>query len=60
MMASHLGFMSQIPSLLMDIIIGSVTSLGCSNNGKFKEYRESTIWSESAQDIESKNSYTKK
>lgn len=37
MMVSHLGFMSQIPSLLMDIIIGSVTSPGYSNNGRFKD-----------------------
>lgn len=50
-MARHLGFMSQIPSLLVDIIIGLVTIPGYSNNGQFKEYRESTIWSESAQDI---------
>lgn len=51
MMVSHLGFMSQIPSLLIDIIIGSVTSPGYRNNGQFKEYRQSTTWNESAQDI---------
>lgn len=51
MMVSHLGFMSQIPSLLMDIIIGSVTSPGYSNNGRFKGYREPIVWSESVQDI---------